>query len=165
MELNTLKDLLVEQLKDLHSAETQLTEALPKMAEAATNPDLKKAFKTHLEETKGQLERLKKIGAELDVDLGGHKCKAMEGLIKEGDEMRKEDGDNDVIDAGLIACAQRVEHYEIAGYGTARVYAEQLGHKMAYDLLSETLEQEKDTDVKLTVLAVNCINRKAEASH
>ena len=129
MELNTLKDLLIEQLRDVYSAESQIIEALPTMAEAASHTELRNAFHKHLQETKVQLERLEQIGDTMGVKLGGHKCKAMEGIIKEGNDMAKEKGEEDVIDAGLIACAQRVEHYEIAAYGTARTYAKQFGRR------------------------------------
>jgi len=162
MELNTLQDLLIEQLRDVYSAENQLIDALPKMAEAATNAQLKQAFETHLEETRGQAERLQRIASQMGITISGHTCKAMEGLVKEGTEMIKEDGEDEVKDAGLIAAAQRVEHYEIAAFGTARVYAKQLGLDEVYDLLSETLEEEKSTDVKLTELAVNTVNVRAE---
>jgi len=121
MKLKTLAELLHHELKDLYSGENQLVKALPKMAKAATNPDLKAGFEEHLEQTKGHVERLDQIASELGLDLGGHKCKAMEGLIEEGSELIEEDADDNVRDAALIGAAQRVEHYEIAGYGTARL--------------------------------------------
>jgi ferritin-like metal-binding protein YciE len=153
MKLNTIEDLFHEELKDLYSAENQLVKALPKMAKAATNEELKAGFEEHLEQTKGHVERLEQIGKDLGIKLSGHKCKAMEGLVEEGSEMISEDAEDFVRDAGLIGAAQRVEHYEIAGYGTARALAKRLGHDDAADLLEETLEEEKETDVKLTTLA------------
>ena len=161
MKLNTLEALLHHELKDLYSAENQLIKALPKMAKAATNADLKTGFEDHLEETKGQLERLKKIGESLNISLAGHKCKAMEGLIEEGAELISEDADDHVRDAGLIGAAQRVEHYEMAAYGTARTLATRLGHDEVADLLQETLEEERATDEKLTALAESSVNDEA----
>src|SRR5690606_24874826 len=125
--LNDFNDLYVAQLKDLYSAETQLIEALPKMAEAAAHPELKRAFQDHLQETKRQKERLEQIFRGLDQDPSGETCQAMKGLVKEGQDIIDADGDDAVRDAGLIAAAQRVEHYEIAGYGCVRTYAERLG--------------------------------------
>jgi len=162
MELNSLQDLFVEDLKDLYSAETQLTKALPKMAKAATDPDLKQAFQTHLAETEVQIERLEKILEELDESPKGKKCKAMEGLIEEGKELMDEDAEPEVLDAGLIGAAQKVEHYEIAGYGTVRTYAQMLGNDEAARLLQQTLDEEGMTDKKLTKLAMQCINVEAE---
>ena len=164
MKLSTLEDLLHHELKDLYSAENQLVEALPKMAEAASNADLKAGFEEHLEETKNHVERLKKIAEIIDKELTGHKCKAMEGLIEEGSELISEDAEDTVRDAGLIGAAQRVEHYEIAGYGTARALAVQLGHDEIADLLDETLEEEKATDAKLTELAETAINPAAQGA-
>lgn len=161
MKLNTLEDLFQHELKDLYSAETQLLKALPEMAKAATHEDLKAAFEEHLEETKGHVERLDQIGEALELTLTGHKCQAMEGLVKEGAELISEDADGNVRDAGLIGAAQRVEHYEIAAYGTTRALAKCLGHEEAADLLSETLEEEKATDEKLTELAESAINADA----
>lgn len=164
MKLNTLADLLHHELKDLYSAENQLVEALPEMAEAATNPQLKAGFEEHLEQTMGHVERLEEIAEKLGLKLGGHKCKAMEGLIKEGSELIEEDADERVRDAGLIGAAQRVEHYEIAGYGTARALARRLGHEEVADILTETLNEEKDTDMKLTELAESAVNAEAQAA-
>jgi ferritin-like metal-binding protein YciE len=161
MKLKTLQDLFVQELKDLYSAETQLVKALPKMAKAATHEDLKAGFEEHLEETKGHVSRLDRIGEQLGCKLTGHTCKAMQGLIKEGGELISEDAEDSVRDAGLIGAAQRVEHYEIAGYGTARALAKCLGHDDAADLLGETLEEEKATDEKLTELAESAINAEA----
>jgi ferritin-like metal-binding protein YciE len=162
MKFASLHDLYVEQLKDLHSAETQLTKALPKMAKAATAPELKSAFTEHLEQTKEQLQRLNQIGEKLGKSLGGHTCAAMKGLIEEGAEWMEEDAEPEVMDAGLIAAAQRVEHYEIAGYGTVHNFSELLGEREAANLLAETLEEEEDTDEKLTTLAQS-INVEAKA--
>jgi len=164
MKLNTLADLLHHELKDLYSAENQLVEALPKMAEAATNPELKAGFEEHLEQTKGHVERLDEIAGTLGLKLGGHKGKAMEGLIEEGSELIEEDADDSVRDAGLIGAAQRVEHYEIAGYGTARALAMRLGHDEIAGILEETLAEEKEADAKLTELAESAVNAEAEAA-
>jgi ferritin-like metal-binding protein YciE len=153
MKLNTIEDLFHQELKDLYSAENQLVKALPKMAKAATNEELKAGFTEHLEQTKGHVERLNQIGEQLGIKLSGHKCKAMEGLIEEGSEMIGEDAEDFVRDAGLIGAAQRVEHYEMAGYGTARALAIRLGHGDAAELLEQTLQEEKETDAKLTDLA------------
>lgn len=162
MELNSLQDLFIEDLKDLYNAETQLTKALPKMAKAATNPDLKKAFQTHLQETEGHVQRLEQIFEELDESPKGKKCKAMEGLIEEGKELMEEDAEPEVMDAGLIGAAQKVEHYEIAGYGTVRTYAQLLGNEEAASLLQQTLDEEGMTNKKLNDLAMQCINVEAE---
>ena len=153
MKIDNLRELLVEELKDLYSAENQLLKALPKMAKAATSRELRRAFESHLKETKGQVERLDQVFSELDESPGRKKCKAMEGLIEEGSEWMKEDADPDVMDAGLIACAQRVEHYEIAGYGCVRTYAELLGETKAAALLQKTREEEGAADEKLTKIA------------
>ena len=161
MKLNTIEDLLHHELKDLHSAEMQLVKALPKMAKAATNEDLRAGFEEHLEQTKGHVQRLEKIGGMLDLKLAGHKCKAMAGLVEEGADLISEDAEDHVRDAGLIGAAQRVEHYEMAGYGTAASLARQLGHDEAADILEETLQEEKDTDAKLTELAESVINVEA----
>jgi len=164
MKLQTLNDLLHHELKDLYSAENQLVKALPKMAKAATNADLKAGFEEHLEQTKGHVERLDQIGEQLGMKLTGHKCKAMEGLIEEGAELIGEDAEDSVRDAGLIGAAQRVEHYEMAGYGTARALAQKLGHDDVADILGETLEEEKATDAKLTELAESAVNAEAGAA-
>lgn len=160
--LNSLKDLFEHEIRDLYSAETQLSSALPKMAEKASNQKLKDAFTSHLEETKKQKERLEKIGEICDIKLKGEKCEAMAGLIKEGESMLKMDAEDDVRDAGLIGAAQRVEHYEIAGYGTARHYAKRLGLDDAVKLLEETLNEEKSADEKLNNIAINAVNEKAQ---
>jgi ferritin-like metal-binding protein YciE len=164
MKLKTLQDLLVDQLKDLYSAENQLVKALPKMAKAASNPDLRAGFEDHLEQTKEQVTRIEEICKALDVTPKGKKCAAMEGLIEEGKELLEEDTEPSVLDAGLIAAAQKVEHYEIASYGTARTWAEQLGLDDAVELLDQTLDEEKSTDEKLTELATSTINEEAEAA-
>jgi ferritin-like metal-binding protein YciE len=163
MKMKTLSDLLVHELKDLMSAEKQLTKALPKMVKAATNEDLKRAIEEHLEETQGQVERLEAIFGELDIPNRGTKCKAMEGLIQEGKEILEQDMDDEVRDAAIIAAAQRVEHYEIAGYGCARTFAQMLGHDRAAALLQETLDEEKAADEKLTEIAMQSVNAEAQA--
>ena len=164
MKLNTIEDLFHHELKDLYSAENQLVKALPKMAKAASNEELKAGFEEHLEQTKGHVERLDEIARSLDIKLTGHKCKAMEGLVEEGAELISEDAEPSVRDAGLIGAAQRVEHYEMAGYGTAVALATQLGHKDAVKLLQQTLQEEKDTDAKLTELAESSINASAASA-
>ena len=164
MKLKTLQDLFHHELKDLYSAETQLVKALPKMAKAATHEDLKAGFEEHLEQTKTHVERLEEIGEMLEMKLTGHTCEAMKGLVKEGSELISEDAEDAVRDAGLIGAAQRVEHYEIAAYGTARALAKCLGHDEAAEILGETLEEEKETDAKLTELAESAINAEAAES-
>lgn len=161
MQIETLRDLYVEQLHDLYSAETQLVEALPKMAKAASNAKLQQAFQTHLKQTQTHVQRLEDIFDGLGAKPKGQKCKGMEGLIKEGEEMIKMKGDPSAIDAGLIAAAQRVEHYEIAGYGCVHTYAHQLGEQQSAQLLKQTLDEEGDTDKLLTQLAENVINLEA----
>jgi ferritin-like metal-binding protein YciE len=161
MKLNTLEDLLLHELKDLYSAETQLVKALPKMAKAASHQELKAAFEDHLEQTEGHVERLDEIAEMLSKKLTGHTCKAMKGLVEEGAELIAEGAAPSVRDAGLIGAAQRVEHYEIAGYGTARCLAEQLGHSEIAELLEQTLEEEKQADENLSELATSSINADA----
>jgi ferritin-like metal-binding protein YciE len=148
-----LRELLVDELKDIYSAETQLVKALPKMAKAAVSDELKNGFLEHLEQTKGHVVRLEQIFSELDEKPMGKHCSGMEGLIKEGSEAAGEDYEGDAKDAALIGAAQRVEHYEIAAYGTVRAIAAKLGHDRAVRLLAETLKEEKDTDVKLSTLS------------
>ena len=160
--LNSLKDLLEHEIKDLYSAESQLIEALPEMAKAASNEKLKQAFEDHLKETQNQLERLEQVAKAMDIDPKGETCAAMKGLIKEGKDMIKLKGEANVKDAGLIASAQRVEHYEMAGYGAAHTYAQQLNLSDAAKLLQETLEEEKKADTKLNKIALENINKKAE---
>lgn len=164
MKLNNLEDLFHHELKDLYSAENQLVKALPKMAKAAFNEELKAGFEEHLEQTKGHVERLDQIAEKIGKKLTGHKCKAMEGLIEEGAELISEDAEDTVRDAGLIGAAQRVEHYEIAGYGTAVALAKKLGLKEAVSLLEETLQEEKETDAKLTDLAESSVNSSAASA-
>src|ERR1700742_2375706 len=161
MKLSSLEELLVEELKDLYSAENQLLKALPKMAKAATAKDLKSGFEKHLKQTEGHVARLEQVCDELDVSPKGKKCKAMEGLVEEGSEVIGEDMEPELKDAALIAAAQRVEHYEIAGYGCVRTYAQLLGHTKAAKLLQQTLDEEGDTDKTLTKLAES-INVEAE---
>ncbi|MBA3963228.1 MAG: ferritin-like domain-containing protein [Chthoniobacterales bacterium] len=161
MELKTLKDLYIHELKDLYSAENQIIKALPKMAKAATHPKLIDGFKTHLAETREHAARLEQILQSHDESTRGPKCKGMEGVIKEGAEMIAEDATDEVRDAGLISAAQRVEHYEMAGYGTARTYAKLLRDSKGQQLLQQTLDEEGATDKKLTKLAEK-INVEAE---
>ena len=162
MKMETLDDLFLHELRDLHSAEKQLVAALPKMAKAAKSDELREAFETHLAQTKEQLERVEKIFSDLDLPVGRHKCKAMEGLIEESDELLKEEIEPAILDAALIGAAQRVEHYEIAGYGTARTFAEMLGHGDAAELLQQTLDEEKETDQLLSELALTSVNVEAQ---
>lgn len=162
MKLKTLKDLYIHELKDLYSAEKQLIRALPKMAKAANNEKLAAGFEEHLAETKEHAARLEKILSSHDQTTRGPKCKGMEGVIEEGAEMIEEEADEEVRDAGLIAAAQRVEHYEMAGYGTARTYAELLGDKEGAKILQTTLDEESATNEKLTKLAVSTINVAAD---
>jgi ferritin-like metal-binding protein YciE len=162
MELETLKNLYIHELKDLYSAEKQIVKALPKMAKAATNKELAEGFEEHLRQTKEHVARLEKILTSHDQSTRGPKCEGMEGLLKEGDKMIKEDAEDEVRDAGLIAAAQRVEHYEMAGYGCARTYAELLGDPEGADLLQTTLTEEEETDKKLSKLATSVINVAAK---
>lgn len=158
--MTNLRDLYVQQLKDLYSAETQLVAALPKMAQAASDPQLRQGFEMHLEQTQNQVKRLESVFADLGEQAGGHTCKAMMGLIAEGDEMIKEEAAPAVKDAGLIASAQRVEHYEIAGYGTVVRFAQVLGMNSHVETLRATENEEKATDKELTTLA-DTINARA----
>jgi ferritin-like metal-binding protein YciE len=164
MKLHSLHDLLVDQLKDLYSAENQIIKALPKMARAASSPDLASGFEEHLEQTRQHAERLEQICEQLDVTPKGKQCVAIEGLIEEGKELMEEDAAPAVLDAGLIAGAQKVEHYEMASYGSARAWAEQLGMNDVAQLLQQTLDEEKATDAKLTQLAEQMVNQQAEAA-
>jgi ferritin-like metal-binding protein YciE len=148
-----LKELYIDELKDLYSAENQLVKALPKMAKAASSDELRQGFEKHLEQTRGHVERLEQIFEQMDESPKGKKCMGMEGLIKEGGEVIGEDFEGPVMDAALIGAAQRVEHYEIAAYGTASEFAKILGENEHVSLLEETLREEKETDEKLTVLA------------
>ncbi len=158
-----LKQLYIEQLKDLYSAESQLVQALPKMAKAASSPSLQKAITMHLEETKGHRDAVGELFEALDASPRGKKCKAMEGLIEEGSEVIKEHEEGSVRDAALIAAAQRVEHYEIASYGTAREFAQILGLDEGYRALSGILDQEKAADEKLNKIAMSEVNQAANS--
>jgi ferritin-like metal-binding protein YciE len=155
MEMATLNDLFIDELKDLYSAENQLLKALPKMAKAASDRGLKDAFTSHLTETKGHVQRLTQIFKKLGVSPTGKTCKAMKGLVEEGKEVMEEDAEPEVMDAALIASAQRVEHYEMAGYGCVRTYAQLLGESQAAKLLQQTLDEEGAADKKLTSLSKN----------
>jgi ferritin-like metal-binding protein YciE len=161
MNLDSLTKLYVHELKDLYSAEKQLVEALPKMVAAAGSKDLKKALKDHLAVTRRQVQRLDKVFARTDFSPRGHKCEGMAGLIKEGASLLKEESEPDVLDAAIIGAAQRVEHYEMAGYGVARTYAEKLGDYKAADLLQESLEEEAQADRLLSRIAERTINFQA----
>jgi ferritin-like metal-binding protein YciE len=162
MKLESIEELFVHELEDLRSAEQQLVKALPKMAEKASSEDLKQAFETHLEQTQEHLDRLQRIIKDLQLDRGRQKCKAMEGLIAEAQEILDAEAMDSVRDAAMIGAAQRVEHYEIAGYGTARTYAEMLGHADAAQLLQQTLDEEKETDELLSGLALSSVNLEAQ---
>jgi ferritin-like metal-binding protein YciE len=162
MELNSLHELYIDELKDLYSAENQLLKALPRMAKAASNAELKRAFMQHEKVTREQVKRLERIFQDLGERPGGKKCHGMEGLIDEGKELIGERPHPDVLDAGLIAKAQHIEHYEIAGYGTVRTYARLMGHESHAQLLQQTLDEEGDTDKMLTALAETSVNIEAE---
>ena len=161
MHISTLAELLEHELTDIYSAEAQLVEALPKMAEGAQSNDLRAAFEKHLEQTRVHLQRIEEICTDLKVTPGGETCKGMEGLIREWQEVLESDMEPEPKQAALIGAAQRVEHYEIAAYGTARAHALQLGYLKAYELLTKTLDEEKDTDQRFTQLAENRVNVKA----
>ena len=163
MTLATLQSLYLHELQDLHSAETQLVKALPKMAKAAHAPELKSAFTTHLAQTKEHVRRLEQLLLGLGEEPGGDKCKGMAGLIKEGTALTKEGGDPAVLDNGLITAAQKVEHYEIAGYGSARTLAQKLGDDSAADVLQLSLNEESQTDASLTALAATLLTQAAQA--
>lgn len=161
MALQSLQDLYVEQLRDLYDAEKQIMDALPKMRRTTNSPELRDAFEEHLEQTRHQAERLEQIFQNLGVEAKGEKCKAMQGIIKEGEELMGKKGDDAVLNAGTIASAQRVEHYEMAGYGTVRTWAKQLGREEDAQLLQQTLSEEEETDQKLTHLAESTFNQAA----
>lgn len=163
-EFNSFDDLFLNQIEDLYDAEQRLTKALPKMAEAANSSQLKQAFQSHLTETEGHVRRLEQIFAELNTSPTRETCEAMKGLIAEGEEMIKAKGDPDVKDAALIAAAQRVEHYEMSGYGTARAFAKRLGLTQAANLLQQTLREEKAADEKLNNIAESSVNIKATSA-
>ncbi|HEU0276052.1 MAG TPA: ferritin-like domain-containing protein [Candidatus Udaeobacter sp.] len=161
MKLDTLQKLYTDELRDLYSAETQLLKALPKMAKGATSEELKNAFEKHLKQTKTHVERLEKIFDGLGEKPKGKTCKAMKGLIEEGSEILEKDGDESVLDAGIIVAAQKVEHYEIAGYGSVRTFAHLLGQNDAAELLQSTLDEESETDEILNKLAETVVNPEA----
>src|SRR5215831_7404103 len=161
MNLETLKELYVNELRDLYNAENQLLKALPKMAKAASSDELKDAFEKHLEQTKGHVERLEQVFERLGEKAKGKTCRAMKGLIEEGSEILKQEGDGSVIDAGIIVAAQKVEHYEIAGYGSVRTFAHLLGQNKAAELLQATLDEESETNELLNRLAESVVNPEA----
>lgn len=161
MKLDTLQKLYTEELRDLYNAENQLLKALPKMAKAASSDDLKDAFEKHLEQTKGHVERLEQVFEALGEKPKGKTCRAMKGLIEEGSEILKEDGEESIIDAGIIVAAQKVEHYEIAGYGSVRTFAHLLGQNKAAEVLQATLDEESETNEVLNRLAESIINPEA----
>jgi len=163
MEHSALKELYIDELRDIYNAETQLVKALPKMAKASTSDELRSGFESHLEQTKGHVQRLEEIFDALDEKPTGKKCAGMQGLVKEGEEIMDEDFEGEVMDAALISAAQRVEHYEIAAYGCVRSWAELLGENEAASLLEKTLEEEKETDQKLTELSEQ-INVEAKSA-
>jgi ferritin-like metal-binding protein YciE len=160
--LKSLDDLLVHELQDIYNAEAQILKALPKMIKAASHPELQSAFEEHLEQTEGQVERLDQVFKLLGIPAKGKKCEGMAGLLEEGKKVMEEDAEPDVMDAALIAAAQKVEHYEIASYGCVCTYAEMLGYDQVHDLLGQNLEEEEVTDEKLTALAESVINLDAE---
>jgi ferritin-like metal-binding protein YciE len=163
-DVKSMEDLFLEEIRDLYDAEKQIIKALPKMAKAATSEELKKGFNEHLEQTRGHVERLDQIFSDLGARSGGVKCRGMEGLLKEGDEMVSLTDGGPVRDAGLISAAQRVEHYEMAGYGSARTFARLLGRDHAAELLNETLDEEKETDERLTEIAESMVNQRAASA-
>lgn len=164
MEINSLKDLYLEELRDLYDAEQQLVEALPEMAKAASDSELKKALQEHLKETKGQVQRLERVFKNLGEEPSGKSCEAMEGLIAEGEDILEAKGSAAARDAALIAAAQRVEHYEIAGYGTVVAYARTLRRNQDVEILEETLEEEKHADELLNDIALESVNQQALGS-
>jgi len=164
MKATSLEEVLEDELRDIYSAESQLIKALPKMAKAATSKDLQTAFENHLEQTRQHAQRIEELCQDLKIRPRGKTCVGMEGLLEEGKEVLQSGADSESLQAALIGAAQRVEHYEIAAYGTARAHARQLGYVKAVDLLGKTLEEEKQTDKKLTHLAENRVNVKAAMS-
>ena len=161
MKLNTLKTLYIDELRDLYNAENQLVKALPKMAKGAASEELQDAFKKHLEQTKTHVERLEEVFEEIGEKPTGKTCKAMKGLVDEGSEILKEDGEESVIDAGIIVAAQKVEHYEIASYGSVRTFAQLLGKDKSADLLQTTLDEESEANELLNKLAEDIVNPEA----
>jgi ferritin-like metal-binding protein YciE len=165
MKLDTLRKLYIEELRDLYNAENQLVKALPKMAKGASSDELKQALEDHLEQTEGHVERLEEIFEGLDESPKGKTCEAMKGLVEEGSEILEEDGEDSVLDAGIIAAAQKVEHYEIASYGTVRTWAKLLGEDEAAELLQETLDEEGEADKLLNQLAQEIVNPEARSEN
>ena len=161
MKLDTLKTLYIDELRDLYNAENQLLKALPKMAKGASSEDLKDAFEKHLEQTRSHVERLEEVFQEIGETPKGKTCKAMKGLIEEGSEILKEDGEESVIDAGIIVAAQKVEHYESASYGSVRTFAQLLGKDRSAELLQTTLDEESETNETLNQLAEEIVNPEA----
>jgi ferritin-like metal-binding protein YciE len=161
MAMQSLEDLFLEDLKDVYNAENQILKALPRMAKKASAPELRRAFEQHLKQTEAQVQRLERVFSTLGEKAKGKTCKGMQGLIEEGKEVMSEDIEDDVLDAALIASAQKVEHYEMAAYGTLRTWAETLGNQQAAKLLQQTLEEEEATDKKLTQLAEQLVNVEA----
>ena len=164
MKLNSLRDLYIAELKDLYSGEQMIVKALPKMAEHASSQELRNAFEEHLEQTRTHVQRLEQIFEKLDESPKGQKCKGLDGIIDEGEDMMDKDSPPAVCDAALISAAQRVEHYEIAGYGTVRTFARRLGFEDQAELLNQTLQEEGATDKKLTSLAESYINEEAKSA-
>ncbi|HEY8549976.1 MAG TPA: ferritin-like domain-containing protein [Vicinamibacterales bacterium] len=162
--LNALSDLFQNELRDVYDAEKQILKALPKMAKAAGNEELREMFQTHLEETQNQVQRLEQIFESLDLKPRGKHCAGMAGIIEEGKELLEEDGEDSVLDAGFVAAAQRVEHYEITAYGSLMAWAKLLGYNEALQLLQQNLAEEKATDKKLSALAESSVNRQAAAA-
>jgi ferritin-like metal-binding protein YciE len=161
MKIKTLEDLLADELKDLYSAENQITKALPKMAKNSQSNELRSAFETHLKQTENQVKRLEKACSDLGISPKGKKCAGMEGLLEEGKEIMMNGSDPETMEAGMIGAAQKVEHYEIAAYGTVIAHARQLGYNSVAEILNQTLAEEKRTDEKLTEIAKNQINVQA----
>ena len=161
MSLNTLEKLYIEELRDLYNAENQLLKALPKMAKGASSPELKDAFEKHLEQTKGHVQRLEELFEQRDENPKGKTCKAMKGLVEEGSEILKEEGEDSVLDAGIIVAAQKVEHYEIASYGSVRTFANLLGKDEEAKVLQSTLDEEAETNEILNQLAEGIVNQEA----
>jgi len=161
MKLDKLQKLYINELRDLYNAENQLLKALPKMAKAASSPELKQAFQKHLEQTKSHVERLEEVFEDINEKPKGKTCHGMKGLIEEGSEILQEEGDESVIDAGIIVAAQKVEHYEIAGYGSVRTFAELLGQERSAELLQTTLNEESETNEALNQLAEEIVNPEA----
>lgn len=162
MPLNSMQDLMIHKLQDIYDAENQALQAYPQIVEAVSSQELKQALQTHQQQTQGQVQRLEQIFQQMGAQPGGETCKGMQGLIQEGQKIIKEGGAPEVLDAAIIAAAQAIEHYEIAGYGTARTLAQQAGMTEAAQLLEQTLEEEKQTDALLTQLAEQNVNQKAQ---